>query len=68
VNERIDLSLKKTAIRPPGARHEAFTSDGRAKAPVAGARELLYKPNAVEDLNKAVARPVQTVREKSKSY
>ena len=33
-----------------------ITEDLRAKAPAAGVRELIYKPNTVDDLCEAVAR------------
>jgi PAS domain S-box-containing protein len=40
----------------------------RAKAPAAGIRELIYKPNTVEDLCEAVARLAQTAGKTSKPY
>ena len=42
-----------------------ITEELRAKAPDAGIRELIYKPNTVEDLCEAVARLVQTAGRKS---
>ena len=43
-----------------------ITEELRAKAPDAGIRELIYKPNTVEDLCEAVARLVQTAGRKSR--
>ncbi len=40
--------------------------DLRAKAPAAGIRELIYKPNTVDDLCEAVARAAQAVDETPK--
>ena len=37
-----------------------ITEELRAQAPVAGIRELIYKPNTVDDLCEAVARAAQT--------
>ncbi len=43
-----------------------ITEELRARAPAAGIRELIYKPNTVEDLCAAVARVAQTVGGKAK--
>ena len=45
-----------------------ITEELRAKVPAAGIRELIYKPNTVDELCEAVARLAQTVGEKSKSF
>jgi PAS domain S-box-containing protein len=44
-----------------------ITEELRQKAPAAGVRELIYKPNTADDLCEAVARLAQTVGETSKS-
>jgi PAS domain S-box-containing protein len=44
-----------------------ITEELRAKAPAAGIRELIYKPNTVDDLCEAVERLAQTDGGKSKS-
>jgi len=39
-----------------------ITEELRAQAPAAGIRELIYKPNTVDDLCEAVARQAQMLR------
>jgi PAS domain S-box-containing protein len=60
----LDVALALKAIRadlPVALASGYITEELRAKAPAAGVSELIYKPNAVEDLCETVARLAQTV-------
>jgi PAS domain S-box-containing protein len=64
----VALALRKIRADLPVVLASGYiTEELRAKAAAVGIRELIYKPNTVEDLCQAVARLVHTAAEKSKS-